>query len=60
MKVQPFSTLHALHDIAPEYAQANIEAMFEETDVDTVSAVLTRKPDGGLIGSTHLTKYRIH
>jgi hypothetical protein len=60
MKIKPYSTLHALHDIDPKDAQANIEAMFEETDVDTVSAVLTRKPDGGLIGSTHLEKYRIH
>jgi hypothetical protein len=60
MKINHYSTLHALHDIDPQDAQDNIDAMFEATDLDCAIAILTRRPDGGMIGSTHFKKYRIH
>jgi hypothetical protein len=60
MKITPFSPLLQMCDIEPRHTQANIEGMFEATGINTVSAVLTHRPDGGMIGSTHTTPYRIH
>jgi hypothetical protein len=59
-KINSFSTLYSMHVIEPEYVDINIETMFEETSLETISAVLMHTPDGGMIGSTHLTLYRIH
>lgn len=59
MKIKTYSTLLQMEHYEPEHELRLFEAVFEQTGFDTVSAVMTRVPDG-VIGSTHLTQYRIH
>jgi hypothetical protein len=55
-----FSTLYSMHIITPDEADDNIEQLFECVRLDGVVALLTRTADGGMLASTHLTKYRTH
>jgi hypothetical protein len=59
MKLKSYSTLIHIDHYGPKHEATLIESVFEHSDVDTVSAVLTRVPDGW-IGSTHINPYRIH
>jgi hypothetical protein len=59
MKIKTYSTLVHIDHYAPKHEATLIESVFAQSSVETVSAVLTRVPDGW-IGSTHLNPYRIH
>jgi hypothetical protein len=60
MKAAHFSPLHSMHVIAPDGVGENIEQLFEYVTLKGVVAVLTWTADGGMIGSAHLIKNRIH
>jgi hypothetical protein len=59
MKIKTYSTLLNMEHYGPEHEARLIEAVFEQTGIDKVFAVITRVPDG-VIGSAHITPYRIH
>jgi hypothetical protein len=57
---EPFSTLNSMLVIEPADTDENITQMFEYMEPRFAVALVTRTADGGLIGSTHIIKHRIH
>ena len=59
-KRKPFTTLNWMLVIEPAETDENLQQMFEYMEPQFALAMVTRTADGGLIGSTHLIKNRIH
>ncbi|GJH22488.1 hypothetical protein CBA19CS22_38120 [Caballeronia novacaledonica] len=55
-----FSTLNSMLVIVPADTEENLQQLFDFIEQRFCVALVTRTADGGLIGSTHLTKYRTH
>jgi hypothetical protein len=59
-KRQAFTTLNSMLVIEPSETAENLRQVFEYMEPRFTVAIVTHLPNGGLLGSTHIIKHRIH